>query len=285
VTKLAAFIELSGYLLGVPIKKKLKGAALNAFPRLALKLFSARSRRLIVSQTRELGLDDLARAISQATGGEVATGPFVHMKLDYEAFPVHASPKFLGTYEQELHSLIESAIRRSPRYVLNVGCAEGFYAVGMAMRLKNAHVFAADADPKALRATFRNAQLNGVSDRVSAVGIVQSGHLGRYLKPEESLLIMDCEGAEFSLLDPRKDPVLLGTSILVEVHAAFGNNVDIVGEFSQTHNIVEISPSERVIADIRIAPMPGIDLLSAADERRGDQTSWLFLEAKSANSA
>ena len=33
------------------------------------------------------------------------------------------------------------------KFVLNVGCAEGFYAVGLAIRLNDAQVFAADSDP------------------------------------------------------------------------------------------------------------------------------------------
>jgi hypothetical protein len=58
------------------------------------------------------------------------------MRLDYESLPVHAAPKFLGTYERELYSVIERAIELAPRYVLNIGCAEGFYAVGLALRLQ-----------------------------------------------------------------------------------------------------------------------------------------------------
>src|SRR5215813_5134860 len=203
------------------IKKKIKRAALSAFPELALQLFSIRSRRMIQLQARQLGLDKLAREISRATGSTVAAGPFTGMRLDYELFPVHASPKFLGTYEQELHRVIERAIQLRPKYVLNVGCAEGFYAVGLAIRLNDAQVFAADADPKALSATMKNAQLNGVSDRVYAVGIIKPHQLGRYLKKDGSLVVMDCEGAEFSLLDPANDPVLLRTNIVVEIHDQF----------------------------------------------------------------
>jgi hypothetical protein len=111
-------------LIDSSIKKKIKAAALRAFPALALQFFSIRSRRMIETQARELGLDRLAREVSRATGSTVAAGPFVGMRLDYELFPVHASPKFLGTYEQELHRVIERAIQLHPKYILNVGCAE-----------------------------------------------------------------------------------------------------------------------------------------------------------------
>jgi hypothetical protein len=267
-------------LTGSSIKKKVKGAALSAFPKLALQFFSIRSRRMIESQAHQLGLDRLAREVSRATGSTVAAGPFAGMRLDYEFFPVHASPKFLGTYEQELHRVIERAIELHPKYVLNVGCAEGFYAIGLAIRLSDAKIFAADADPKALSATMKNAQLNGVSDRIYPVGIVRPRQLGRYLKADASLVVMDCEGAEFSLLDPANDPILLRTNIVVEIHGAFGDAHKIIQQFAGTHNIVEISPSVRAAPDILVRPIGGIDMLSAADERRGHQTSWLFLEKK-----
>jgi|SRR5262245_32523261 len=69
-----------------------------------------------------LGLATLAREVSAQTEGKVASGPFAGMKLDYEALPVHAAPKFLGTYEMELHGCIERAIELAPRYILNVMC-------------------------------------------------------------------------------------------------------------------------------------------------------------------
>ena len=266
-------------LTGSSIKKKIKGAALRAFPKLALQFFSIRSRRIIESQARQLGLDKIAREVSRATGSTVAAGPFAGMRLDYELFRVHASPKFLGTYEQELHRVIERAIQLHPKYVLNVGCAEGFYAVGLAIRLSDSKIFAADADPKAISATMKNAQLNGVSGRVCPVGIVRPRQLGRYLKADASLVVMDCEGAEFSLLDPGNDPILLRTNIIVEIHSEFGDAHEIIKKFECTHNIIKISPSVRAAPDILVDPISGVDMLSAAAEWRGHQ-NWLFLEVK-----
>jgi Ribosomal protein L11 methyltransferase (PrmA) len=235
---------------------------------------------MIESMARQHGLDRLAREVSRATGGAVAAGPFAGMRLDYELLPVHSSPKFLGTYERELHNVIERAIELRPKYILNVGCAEGFYAVGLAIRLNDAQVFAADADPKALSATVKNAELNNVSARVCPIGIVRPRQLGSYLKTDASLLVMDCEGAEFSLLDPANDPILLRTNIIVEIHSEFGTAHQIMQKFVDTHSIIEISPSIRTMADIPVSQITDIDMLSAATEWRGHQTSWLFFEVK-----
>jgi len=105
---------------------------------------------MIELQVRQLGLDRLAREVARATGSTVAAGPFAGIRLDYEFFPVYASPKFLGTYKRELHRVIERAIQLRPKYILNVGCVEGFYAVGLAIQLSDAEVFAADAIRKPL---------------------------------------------------------------------------------------------------------------------------------------
>lgn len=88
---------------------------------------------------------------------------------------------------------------------------------------------------------------------------------------------MDCEGGEFALLDPANDPVLFRTNIVVEIHGEFGDAHEIIRKFANTHNITEITPSVRGASNILVEPIRGIDMLSAADERRGHQT-WLFLE-------
>ena len=51
-------------------------------------------------------------------------------------------PKLLGIYERELAPYIERAVAWQPRLVVELGAAEGYYAVGMARRLPRAHVVA-----------------------------------------------------------------------------------------------------------------------------------------------
>jgi hypothetical protein len=88
------------------------------------------------------------------------------MILDYQLLPTNGGCTFLGTLEKELHWAIEKAISRSPTTVLNIGCAEGYYAVGFALRLPHAKVVAAEADPKSRRAIRRNTELNAPGRRV-----------------------------------------------------------------------------------------------------------------------
>jgi hypothetical protein len=261
------------------LKRVARDAMMNIAPDLSLQLLSIRSRRLIEKQVRDLGLDEIARKISASTCGRVAMGPFKNMLLDYEALPVHGAPKFVGSYEKEIVDFVEDAIRLSPPMVLNVGTAEGYYAVGFALRLPQARIFAAEADPKALRATLRNARLNGVGDRLHPIGIIHPGELATYLRSPGSLVMMDCEGAEFTLLNPALDPVLQRTHILVEIHEEFGETQQLLSRFSSTHEVHTGSAVARTAEDLN-----GFDVtMEAVDERRGPQ-SWLWMKASSTTS-
>jgi len=68
--------------------------------------------------------------------------------------------KLLGFYEQELRPFIEAVIEWKPDVVLNVGCAEGYYAIGMAKRILGAKIFAYDVDPLAQAACKTARDLN-----------------------------------------------------------------------------------------------------------------------------
>ena len=91
-------------------------------------------------------------------------------------------PKLIGSYECELHALVEQLCRIQYSQVVDVGCAEGYYAVGFAMRMPGSKVF------KRLIATIERgnfcremADFNGVSDRVYVSGKCTSEDLIRLL--------------------------------------------------------------------------------------------------------
>jgi len=57
-----------------------------------------------------------------------------------------------------------------PPAVITVGCAEGYYAVGLARLFPQAAIFAFDTDPKAQLICRQTASLNQVDDRVTVMG-------------------------------------------------------------------------------------------------------------------
>ena len=79
----------------------------------------------------------------------------------------NVAPKLLGCYEQELHQVIERCIKTPYECVVNVGCGDGYYAVGLARRMPNAEIKAYDLHEGRRALCKSAAEENGVGGRVS----------------------------------------------------------------------------------------------------------------------
>jgi len=159
--------------------------------------------------------------LAQAFGMTVQGGPFKGMVLPEKSSwsGGYLAPKLLGCYEAELHQSIEKAIERRPSVVINVGCAEGFYAIGLARRLPKAQVHAFDISTDAQTSCALAAERNGVADRVAVHGLCESQQLIDLTKDcKRALIVLDCEGAELQLLDEATVKQLAHCDIIVELH-------------------------------------------------------------------
>jgi hypothetical protein len=179
--------------------------------------------------------------------GTVQTGPFQGMKMIQEtAWDDYLSPYLLGCYEEELHGEFERQIRRlqqmpNPRISV-LGCAEGYYAIGLKRRVPHAEVFAIDKDEEAIRICARAAEVNGVELTFNAT-------VGDYL--DSDLLVLDVEGNEIIYLDPELMPKLLQMTAIVEIHdwpvGPINKRVSelILDRFRGTHHIVLLTEGGR----------------------------------------
>src|SRR5690348_12219164 len=119
-------------------------------------------------------------------GLTVTGGPFAGLTYP-DAEPLSLVPKLLGVYESELHAAVEEAIRARPEVIVNVGAADGYYAVGLKRRCPGATVIAYEADAGQADLCRRVAAANQVDLEVR--GAAGRGDLG-----PASLIVMDCEG-------------------------------------------------------------------------------------------
>src|SRR5574343_1646176 len=106
--------------------------------------------------------------VSDITGDRVATGLFSGMKIPLSSpwEDGNLGTKLVGSYEHELHRAFDAVLRREPQTIINAGCAEGFYAVGLARLAPKASVVAYDINATSLALCKRMAIENGVGDRV-----------------------------------------------------------------------------------------------------------------------
>lgn len=210
------------------------------------------------------------------TGGIVQSGPFKGMKM----LPKLAwadgrlCPMLLGCHEQELWVPITQEIERleamAAPTIVNMGCGEGYYAVGLAQRLPHADVVAADTLPAALETTAKAAALNGASLRTS------QAHAALLVGAD--LVVMDCEGAEMEYLMPVPSGMKSST-IIVELHRP--KAAALIDPWAKTHEVYILWEGGRNPCDYEmLRDLPSMARWCAVDENRPCQMAWLLMRPK-----
>ncbi|PWT81520.1 MAG: hypothetical protein C5B58_09730 [Acidobacteria bacterium] len=200
------------------------------------------------------------------------------------------TPKWLGSYEFEIQDVIEAIVGCEYGQIINLGCAEGYYAVGLAWRIPNCRVFAFDTDPLCRMQTRRLAALNNLSGRVTVQGRCSHVDIER-LAANHSLFLIDIEGDEAHLLDPAKAPAIRRADILVEVHeAARSNGLEtseslLRNRFETSHTIERRIPSDGSAWIQRNSQawhrrLTPVEVRNAVNEYRTGQQIWLWMQVR-----
>lgn len=154
----------------------------------------------------------------------VLAGPFAGLKYSViRSVGSVLAPKILGTYEQELFPVWNRWMDRGYTDILDIGCAEGFYAVGMARLWPIATVHAYDIDTAALELCRQLARTNAVSERVRVEGACTPETLRKFPFHGRALILSDCEGYEAQLFTAETLPALATADIVIEVHEQAGS--------------------------------------------------------------
>ena len=225
----------------------------------------------------------------------VLSGPFKGMRYIDELVWGLVPPKWLGAYEVELADIVEEIIKRGYSRILNIGCAEGYYAVGLARRDRACKVFAFDIDPICRAQSRRLARLNQVADRICVCGECTHERLENLID-DKTLVLSDIEGYEVVLLDPEKIPKLKQVDLLIEIHAEPS-----VGEAIQTERLIadrfaSSHAIERRVACTRDAwigehqslwqdRLSRQEISNVLDEHRPKLQTWLWAKARAQNFA
>jgi SAM-dependent methyltransferase len=184
--------------------------------------------------------EQLARLIANAQGWTVCRGPFKGLK--FAISDLYLSNKLLGIYEECLHPWIEQIIAAKPDKIVNVGCGDGYYGIGLGRRCPDAPVTCIDIVPEYVEYVHKNAKVNkygGYRAITESTPEVLESEMFGYQRP---FVFMDCEGAEKELLDPEKTPSLCSAYILVELHPFIVSGIEdlLTERFSETHTIHRI---------------------------------------------
>ena len=187
-----------------------------------------------------LRLESEARLIKEYLYDDwtVRHGPFAGMKYAAMSFGSLLSPKVIGSYESPIHPWIMDAIKQDYDTILNVGCGEGYYAVGFSLKSLSSRVYAYDIDDEAKENTATLARLNDVSDRVLIRSLCTKDELQHEIT-NKTLIFCDIEGGELDLFHPDLTPELLRADLIIELHdfCCPGATEVLIGRFHPSHRI------------------------------------------------
>lgn len=235
------------------------------------------SRRLRQAET-EARTAQLLEAVFKGEN-TVRYGPFKGMKYIHRSNGSALLPKILGSYEEPIHEWINSVILQK-KYVkiLDIGAAEGYYAVGFALKFPDAVVLAYDTNPTANTLLQELASVNGITS-ISSKQVCDFAELKKECG-KGTFVFCDIEGAEAGLLDPAVVPEILYTDLLVEVHDCFRPGITdlLIGRFLDTHKVSLVVDYPTRYRDYTLPGVSDTDLQEAMDERRPRNMRWLLME-------
>ena len=207
------------------------------------------------------------------------------MSYGGESFCSGYAPKLLGCYEAELHPIFQRIFAKEYSLVVDIGAAEGYYAVGLARGANGAPVHAFEIDEHARALCAETARLNEVSERVVLHGGCDPAALRALPWAGRGLVICDCEGYEIVLMDPEAVPALKNCDLLIEMHDCFDSRITstLLERFRSTHDIVLIDSAPRNPADFPAANfLSARERILAVDDGRAAAMQWAFMEVKKA---
>jgi hypothetical protein len=154
----------------------------------------------------------------------VVSGPF--KGLNYEGISSYCStiyPKLMGTYEAELHQIINNIIKKKYQRIIDIGSAEGYYAVGIpfAMKDESIEVVAVEISEVAKK-NLKRLIKNNIKNKVQ---ITDNFDFQKYQDDKKTLVIMDCEGSEMDYLKKFSKKSIAKWDFLIEAHVQIKRNI------------------------------------------------------------
>jgi predicted O-methyltransferase YrrM len=219
---------------------------------------------------------------------QVLNGPFKGLK--YPSLDITEAtlvPKIVGSYESQLHPILFRVINTPYTDIIDVGSAEGYYAVGFALQMPNTTIHCFDVNERDLDFCRKMAVHNNVHN-LTYNKLCTPETLSNFDFRGRGFIFCDCEGCELELFTPEVINKLTNVDALIELHDICNPVIssEITTRFQYTHNIQIINN-----LNMNLSQFIGLDELSEEDrefstfEHRGGINQnifmeWAFLTAK-----
>lgn len=229
---------------------------------------------------------EISRQIDIDLGSQVAYGLFKGLKLLTDgSWSLHdRGPMLLGIYEKEILDYIEQ--QPTPfDTLINLGGADGYYAVGALVSGRAKKVIVYELDVKSQDIIRKTAQLNQVEDLIDVRGTADSKTFSD-LVPElgpRTLVLVDIEGAEYDVLTPASLDLLRKAHVVVEIHLFSDLHRSAYEEFlaacRKTHKVSFLQTANRDLSTFKeVHHYSDNERWLICSEGRPHLMSWVVLE-------
>jgi hypothetical protein len=235
---------------------------------------------------------ELGLRIQEATGERIIRyGPFKGMKLDqYSSWgKADLGSTLLGMYEEEVASFLHR-IRDKKKTFVDVGSAEGLYSVGVLQSQLFGLTISFEMSESSRQIQHRNAQANGVSERIKIFGKAEASFLDLVEQSpgfsyEDSVFLFDIEGAEIDLITKDNLQRMRRATVIVETHPMFvdfNKQLEFESLLSGFHEVSELRIGPRDPSQFtELQNWSDDDRWAVCSEGRARAGRWLVLLPKS----
>ena len=233
----------------------------------------------------------LGQKLSDLLDSTIAYGPFAGTRL---ASMNHWSAAdrgsmLLGMYEKEvLAELVRLSDERD--VLVDVGAADGYYAIGSLMGGLVDHALCFELDPDGQGMIRLQAELNGVQDSVTVLGAADerfAANLDNHLPngTGNSIFLIDIEGGEFELLTDSVLNAISPAPLIIELHdfepSLQREAESLINRISRYYDSTIIYHSDRNPNQfVELESWPDDDRWLLCSESRVTRMRWLVCEPK-----
>lgn len=215
----------------------LKGIVIKILSQFGYQLVKMKNMSAAEIQRINQKVSDIIQKISPEI--IVLEGPFKGMRYpDLNITEASFLPKIVGSYECQLHPTISEIINTDYTDIIDVGSAEGYYAVGLAQKMPQTMVHAFDINTKDMDFCRNMAQLNQVNN-ITFNHFCSPQTLLDFRAKGRLLVFCDAEGYELDLFTEEVIQNLANTDYLIELHDVINPLISptLINRFRKTHQI------------------------------------------------
>tara|TARA_S200000501_G_scaffold364459_1_gene396687 strand:+ start:72 stop:887 length:816 start_codon:yes stop_codon:yes gene_type:complete len=256
----------------------------TSFIRKLVKLLSILTRYKLNDYFINEYIQKLDYRESKKYNNKVAGGPFKGLIIDDS----HRRKLniLLGNFESDVQAILfEKAKSGFHRTFINIGGADGFYALGLLKTGFFSNVIVYETIKKYRDNIIRNEKNNNLTG-LQVFGHCDQEELNLIIKKHKNPLILcDIEGGEFELFSKDIISQLSKSTLIIEIHLFNDSDVnkykELKNQFANTHLIREIDQRYIQTKELEtLKHLKDLDILMLLNENRRIRGLWLLLEPK-----